>query len=195
MSFTDDYGFEWAPPTQKQLKPDRFITFEVRAVKDEGLSDEAGRPVHKDVDYVVIRNAGSRDQLENVARMYIKQNPKDEEIRERYRAWQEREKRNVIEGTPLKELPFLGRSEVADFNAMNVFSVEQLVTLSDSTKHRFHNINHIIDKAKAFLDLAKDTQLATKQAAVISEQNRRIDLLQETIKEMGDRLDAMKVKK
>jgi hypothetical protein len=195
MSFTDDYGFEWAAPTQKQLKPDRFVTFEVRADKDEGASAEAGRPIHKDVDYVIIRNAGSRDQVEARALMFIKQNPKDEDLRERYRAWVDREKRNIIEGTPLKELPFLGRSEVADFNAMNIFSVEQLVTLSDSAKHRFHNINHIIAKAQAFLDLAKDTQLATKQAAVINEQNDKIELLQRTIKEMGDRLDAMQVKK
>jgi len=195
MSFTDDYGFEWQQPAQGQLKPSRFITFEVVAEKDDVLSDEAGRPVHKDVDYVHIRNAGSRDELINRAQMYIKQNPKDDEVKARYRAWKDAEKRNIIKGTPIKELPFLGRSDIADFHALNVFSVEQLVTLPDSAKHRFHNINHIIAKAQAFLDIAKDTQLATKQAAVINEQNQRIDQLQATIKEMGDRIDAMKVSK
>lgn len=194
MSFTDDYGFEWQRPTQNTSKPSRFITFEVVAEKDDVLSDEAGRPVHKDVDYVRIRNAGSRDELHNRVQMYIKQNPKDDEVKEGYRNWKEREKRNVIEGTPLRELPFLGRSEVADFNAMNIFSAEQLANLPDSAKHRFHNINHVIEKVKAFLNLAQDTALTTKQAAVINDQNERIALLERTIKEMGTRLDGLKAK-
>jgi hypothetical protein len=194
MSFTDDYGFEWQAPSQNSQKPSRFITFEVVAEKDETLSDEAGRPVHKDVDYVRIRNAGSRDELHNRAAMYMKQNPQDSEVKEGYRAWKDRDQRNVIEGTPLRELPFLGRSEVADFNAMNIFSAEQLASLPDSAKHRFHNINHIIQKVQAFLDLAKDTALTTKQAAVINEQNERIALLERTIREMGNRLDGLKAK-
>jgi hypothetical protein len=194
MSFTDDYGFEWQQPTQNSNRPTRFITFEVVAEKDDVLSDEAGRPVHKDVHYVRIQNAGSRDELHNRVAMYLKQNPKDDEVKEGYRKWKEREQRNVIEGTPLKELPFLGRSEVADFNALNIFSAEQLANLPDSAKHRFHNINHIIEKVRAFLDFAKDTQLATKQAAVINDQNERIALLERTIKEMGTRLDGLKAK-
>lgn len=194
MSITDDYGFEWTPPKQTK-KEDRFVTFEVVPEKDEVLSDQEGRPMHRDVDYVHIRNAGSKDEYIARVHMFLKQNPHEEDIKERYKAWKDAERRNVLEGTPLKELPFLGRSDVANFNAMNIFSVEQLVGLPDSAKHRFHSINAIIARAQAFLDLAKDTALATKQAAVINDQNSKIAHLETIIKEMGDRLDAMKVKK
>lgn len=191
-NIVDQYGLEWEQPKERVSK--RHIVFEEIPVKDEVASTEAGRPVHKSVDMVSISNPGSRDCHTEPVKGFIKKNPQDEEVRRLYERWVDREKRNVIQGTPLKELPFLSRSDVADFHAQNIFSAEQLVGLNDSAKHRFHNINHIIGQVDAFLKLAEDTKHATKLADENAKMTEEINFLKRTIKDLGDQVQALKVK-
>lgn len=185
-----DIDFAWADPTVNLRQDDRrHITFHVEAEKDETLSGEAGRPIHKDVDYVTIVNPGSRDSHITRAITFIKMNPKDELVRKKYLEWKEAEKKNVIVGTPLAEIPFLGKSEVADFRAMNIHSAEQLVEINETAKQKMAGVGPIIAKVKAYLAQAADTALATKQAAVIDNLNQQIDALKNQINDINSRFN------
>lgn len=189
MTLTDEYGLEWEQPRERVSK--RHVIFEEVAVKDEAESLKAGRPVHIGVDFVSIANPGSRDCHTEPVKGYIKKNPQDEEVRKLYERWLDREKRNVIQGTPLKELPFLGRAEIADFHAQNIFSAEQLVGMNDSTKHRFHNINGVIAQVDAYLKLSADTAHATKLAKENEEKNAEIAFLKEQMKELREAVASL----
>jgi hypothetical protein len=186
MSLDD---FDLGIPTINTRASKRNIVFEVLPVKMEAESEAHGRPIHKDVDFVRITNPGSRDEFVSMAEKFCKQNPNDREVRERYLAWKESEKKNKITGTPLSALTFMSKSDVADLNCLNIFSVEQLIDLPESAHHRIMGAKTMIAKATAYLQAAKDQSYVTKMAADLEERDHRIDLLERTVKELGDRLE------
>jgi hypothetical protein len=106
------------------------ITFKTEAVMNPSASTKAGRPIYDDIDMVVIRTPGS--QLTSVVapiKHYM------DRFGPRYRVWKETQMQSAG-GTPLENFPFLFTkpSLIAELKYRNIFTVEQLATLSDSGK-------------------------------------------------------------
>lgn len=103
-----------------------YVKFYSKAVPDEVASREAGRPVSRQMDYVIIRQPGERDQIERPAH--------DLDRRRFARHWQAyQEGREAIpEGTPLATL-FPNNPEIIEnLKYDKIFVVEQLAGLSDT---------------------------------------------------------------
>jgi hypothetical protein len=95
------------------------------------------------------------------------------------------------EGTPLEQWPQLTVSQVHEFKAMNVFSVEQLAGMSDANAQRFMGGNELRRKAATFLKVSKDTAEAQRLATVNAELEARLVSQDEVIRQLAARLDAV----
>lgn len=117
------YAEDW----QSQEEGDHVIpSFYPRAVPNKRKSDEEGRAVYDEVDYVKILVPGDNKNM-------IDRRVKEEDKRRWPQRWKEyQEKRDPqLSGTPLKEWPYLTTSRVAELENINIFTVEQLASLSD----------------------------------------------------------------
>lgn len=120
-----------------------YIEFYLEAMPDAAASRDAGRPMFKDVEMVSIKLVG--DPANNlVARAHEKfqfvSDPRDaaggryityaERYPDHYSAFL-RDAQAAEEGTPLEHLPFMTKSQIAEFKAQNIRTVEGLAGLAD----------------------------------------------------------------
>lgn len=161
--------------------------FYMEPVENPAKSAEAGRPIFDQEERVRIFIAG--DML-NQSVQPVTQSIRDR-FPEQYRAWKEKKTERTISGTPLRSWAALSPSNVAEFEALNIFDVEGLASLSESAFARMQGLREWSTKARAYLECAANGADAAKYA----EENLRLQIELEDQKklvtEMAARLDAL----
>jgi hypothetical protein len=155
--------------------------FFVEPVPDEKKTEEAGCVRMRELECVRIVVAG--DML-NVAT-----SPVTEEIKQRfatqYDAWKAKRQEMHIEGTPLRSWPLIPAIRLAEFTSLNIHSVENLAAVSDSNIHKLADGRIWREKAKAWLESAKDHGAAAKYAAENERLRESIDELKKQVAELA----------
>lgn len=145
----------------------RFFTL---ARIDVARSQEANRPIYKDVPYVEMMIPGDKNNIviEPVWDQHKQRFPMH------WEQYLKGEQQQVI-GTPLKSAPFLTPSHVAELNYMKIVTIEQLANLPD-TALNFMGAQEFKQAARRYLDMtggnealiariqALEAQLAAQQA-------------------------------
>ena len=160
-----------------------LVRFYMHPAKDKTASAEAGRPIFKDVPYVHIMQPGNKESI-------IHRKATDMDINrfaEHYRKFEARENQEAVEGTPLIEWPGITRSQAEELKFYNVITVEQLVGMSDTNAQNFRGMGELRNRAKAFLEAAKENAGAEALAAAA----KRNEELEATIAAMAERLSAL----
>ena len=62
---------------------------------------------------------------------------------------------DVLEGTPLSEVPWIGRSMVEELNYLHIRTLEQLANLDDAVCTRFVGYHELKRRAQAFVEKAQ----------------------------------------
>jgi hypothetical protein len=128
-----------------------LVRFFLHPKRDHDKSEEEGRPMFKEVEYIEIITPGNKDNI--ISR------PASEIDRKRfprhYAAYKARTSQVVVEGTPLEEWPGITRSLVEELRFANILTVEQLIAVSDADAQKFRGFHAIKDKARKFLETAK----------------------------------------
>lgn len=147
-----------------QVNPDMQlgVEFFTKAVELKNKSEEAGRPIFEDREFVRISfPADSKRELVAPAHeMHFVAHARAqmtyaERFAASYDAFQG-DVDNFIEGTPLTEAPFMTAAKVQELKALKVRSVEQLAGLPDSSMKKMGmGARDLRDKAIAFMDAAK----------------------------------------
>jgi hypothetical protein len=127
-----------------------YVTFDTRAILNPAASTKANRPIYDDVDMITIRTPGS--QLTSVvdrADRYTKGRPI---LRAKYEAWKTGQ-HEAASGTPVENFPFLFTkpSLIAELKYRNIFTVEQLASLSDSGKQAIMGGHELCLKAQEWI--------------------------------------------
>lgn len=156
-------------------------------IKDEAASLEAGRPIFRDTEVVELLIAG--DQFNRPS------GPVTEETKrrfsEQYRRWKERGIAKSVNGTPLREWPLLSTVNVAEFEALEIYSVEALANLPDTSLGRALELRTWREKAKAFIEVAKNSASATKYAEENVRLRDDIGQLKETARKQEENVERM----
>jgi hypothetical protein len=156
--------------------------FFIEPVPDEKATEAAGAIRYFEQEMIRIHVAG--DML-NVHTSPVLPEHK-ERFAVQYETWKAKGSRH-IEGTPLKNWPMIPALRIAEFEAMGIFSVENLSDVSDN------NILKLVDgrlwreKAKAWLANAKDTGATVRLAA----ENERMRTDMEEMRRQIAELSAM----
>lgn len=160
MNFQDEHQSE----ADKRL----FVTFFAEAVQNESKTIEAGRPIFDDIDMIRIMFPGQRDNLVGVA---------DYGYQQRFpRQWAQYKARQTqtVSGTPLAQVPWLTKGQVAELGFLNVHSVEQLANMPDSASQRLMNHHSLKQQAQTYLDSAAGSAPLIKMQAELAKRDEQI---------------------
>lgn len=161
--------------------------FELRSVHDEPASREAGHDVYKNEEIVSIRADGlsetrmpAQDWL-NKLREKVNRGG-DPEVLERAERAYERFQRGLdpeTQGRPLHTWGRMNPGLIQTFNAMDIYSVEELANAKDSLIARVHNGLRLREEAQTMLNNEPDqmaTKLAELEAKVAALEERNAEL-------------------
>jgi hypothetical protein len=183
---TDDQFFMPSPQNTGR-GPRPILRFYIEPVEQTALSAQEGRPVYKDVDMVGITNPGSRDEHVVNAEKKAKT---DEYIAWAYKKWKATQEQ-VVDGTPVETVPFLGKAVVLELKAINIHTLEQLALAPEPALQRMMGLRDLKKKAEAYMAAAKDSAVVTKMQHELSQRDHEIAALKASMAQMSARFDEM----
>lgn len=172
----NEYGGVDYAPHNKGVTP----VFSIRSTQDFAASEREGRAIYRDVETVLLYVVGDSGTAAS--------HPVDAGIiarfRDQYEAWKRKESGLHIKGMPLSKWPMATPAMIRELESVNVFSVEDLASVSDGNLQNFTNGRSIREMAIAWLKSAKDGAAVMKYAA----ENER---LRDDLKEAMARIAAL----
>ena len=174
------------PDSRFAMDDKLFSQFYMRAVKHDAKSEAEGRPIFEDVPFVKIYIPGDKTSVTDVPVTEV-------EMRRWPKRWDEFQKnmQTSPEGTPLEEWPQLKTSQVHEFKALHVHTVEQLAGMSDGAAQRFMGGHELKRKAETFLKLAKDTAEAQRLAVKNAELQARLKSQDDQIRNLSAKVEIL----
>jgi hypothetical protein len=143
------------------------VQFYKKSVKQDIASDEAGRPIFKEFDFVRIMIPG--DNLTEID-TYAQESHKQRFPRQWAHYQNQVVNHEDIIGTPLDQWPQITRSQADELRGLKFHTVESIADCSDQQLQRIGMVagmspHNFRIKAKAFLNLANDSaEVAQRQA-------------------------------
>ena len=161
-----------ALPSDEQNADNRLqVRFYKRPVQQEHETQEAGRPIFKEFDFVHICVAG--DTLTEIDTYVL--NSHKQRFPQQWANYQNRVGANdeQIIGTPVSEWPLVSKSQAEELRAMKFHTVESIAGASDQQLQRMGMAAGMSpyafrDKAKAFLNLATTAAETDKRESEIN---------------------------
>ena len=159
------------------------VQFYKKSVKQDMASDEAGRPIFKEFDFVRIMIPG--DNLTEID-TYAQESHKQRFPRQWAHYQNQVANHEDIVGTPLDQWPQITRSQADELRGLKFHTVESIADCSDQQLQRIgmvagmspHNFRL---KAKAFLNLANDSaEVAQREAEMQALRAENDKIKQET---------------
>jgi hypothetical protein len=156
---------------------------------DPDLTEEAGRPIHIDVPWIRIMVPGDRTKQWDRPAKLRPDDPTDTGPLDhlRFRAQWDAFQNNTREaesGLSLDNWPPLSKSEANAFKQMNIYTVEQLAALPDSSLTWFGGRKRR-DEAKAWIESAKNHAGEAKLAKQNEQLQAQVDALTLQVKELA----------
>lgn len=194
----------------RQEKP-AYVTFERRPVQDVAASEREGRYIAKDVDYVKITPAYTKDvMIHKVSDWFpkLENDVRNERIpamwvdhyRKHYAAFQNGQEL-PLEGTPIRGWGVLSPAQQETLIRCTILTVEDLAGVNDDGIRRIGMGGvDLKNKAIAFLKSAKDTGSLVLENARLRAQldvaEKNVEGLSKSVEELSavvERLDRMSV--
>lgn len=163
-----------------------YVVFTMHAIKNGGRSDAEGRPIFDDVPHIRIHVPGDKTS--------VVERPVTDEDKQRFAAKWERFLANMEqspEGTPVEQWPQLTISQVYEFKALGVATVEQLAGMSDVNAMKFMGGMELRRRAEVFLKVAKDTAEAQRLAVANDELESRLKAQDEMLRDMAAQIKTL----
>jgi hypothetical protein len=176
-SYTRSWAGSEAPPPGS-VRP-RFYT---EPVQDELASAREGRPIFNEFEFVEIFMPGNpwHMPVHRVNDDHRARWPREYEL---FRQGLEQ----TADGTPIEEWPILNRSQVMELRALQIRTIEEVSSLSDTACQRAMGLTQLRNKARAYLDdaaamalteqLGKENESLRADMASLKRQNEELSEL------------------
>ena len=157
------------------------VRFFKHAVFNQAKSEEAGRQIFDEVDYISIVAPGQRNS-EHVCKVRDIDKARFPQQWSDYQANQEQR----MSGTPLDMWPAVGVAKVAEMNALNVFTVEQLAAIPDTAIGKLGpGTLDLRNKAKAYIDGASENAETKRMGTEIEQLKAELRRMNEEFSKAG----------
>ena len=174
-----------------------MVSFYDREVQNQFKSEQEGRPIFEMKCY--IRKVPPGDKLVEIDRKATKQDflryPQE------YEMYMKRQT-TPVNGTPLEAWAQITRAQVAEYKALNIFTVEQLAELPDGYGHKIMGFQGWKQKAQSFLMAAKGQGEFDKLQTELRKRDEEIARMRanenataELMKSLQERLGALENQK
>jgi hypothetical protein len=173
------------------------VQFYKKSVKQEDSSNEAGRPIFKEFDFVRIMVPG--DNLTEID-TYAQESHKARFPRQWAHYQNQMGSHQDIVGTPLEQWPQITRSQAEELRGLKFHTVESIADCSDQQLQRIGMVagmspHNFRQKAKAFLNLASDSaEVAQREAELqaLRQENDKIKADTEAkLSKMQEQMEAL----
>lgn len=185
---SDSEFFAPAPPQQRGPRP--MLRFFSEPVELPGKSEQEGRPVYIERDFVGITNPGSRDEVVRRAEDKAKE---DEFIAWAYKKWKATQEQ-VVDGTPIETVPFLNKAQVLELKALAIHTLENLALAPDTAMQRMMGLRDLKKKAEAYMEAAKDSAVVTRMQSELDKRDRTIEMMKKQMEDMNARFEELQRK-
>ena len=161
----DSGGPGGLPPGMGPGHDDKLhVRFFMRPVIDVEASNEANRPIYKDVPHITIMIPGDKNNIPTsiVDELHKRRFPKH---------WDMflRGLKEQIVGTPLRMAPFISESKAEELAYFNIRTIEQLADMPDGNLS-FMGARELKNAAKAYLDKSKSADAMLDQIRELQEE-------------------------
>jgi len=181
-----DFAMNFDDSQQSDADKKLLVLFYRGTVKNEVESTNQGRPIFNGIDLVKIITPGSRDTFVGDATPDYQQRFSVQWAR--YKAGQDQNKGN---GTPLNMLPWFSIEQIAEYNAVSVHTIEQLVSIPDSLAQKFMGFHQIKQRAQNYLDAAAEAAPTLRLQAEIEKKDSQLADQAKTIAALDERVKKM----
>jgi hypothetical protein len=149
-----------------------YVEFSRRPRLQPGKSREEGRAIYEEVNYVRIYVPGDKGSV--VERPVTEQDAY--RFADRYAKWQAGQA-EAVTGTPLSSLPTMSPSKVEEYKYFKIVTVEQLAEANDNLGAKFMSFNQDKQRAKAFMEVAKNNAPIEAMNVELAKRDEQIDNL------------------
>ena len=125
--------------------------FFVIPMQNEALSQEAGRPIFEDKEYIEYHGIGDRS---TVIAEEVNENHKFRWGKQ-YAQYRRYGVDAPTTGTPLGEVPWMSKSQIEEFKYLKILSIEDLANVSDSVCTKVSGLFALKARAIAWIEEAK----------------------------------------
>jgi hypothetical protein len=173
------------------------VQFYKKSVRQEDASNEAGRPIFKEFDFVRIMIPG--DNLTEID-TYAQESHKQRFPRQWAHYQNQVASHEDIVGTPLDQWPQITRSQADELRGLKFHTVESIADCSDQQLQRIGMVAGMSPynfrlKAKAFLNLANDSaDVAQREAELQALRQENAKITAETdakLSKMQEQMEAL----
>ena len=169
-----------------------YAEFYMHPLQDKAESTKEGRPIYKDVPYIMIMVPGDKG---SVIRRPVRtgNDPANDNNRfyNEYVAFVQN-RTQPLEGTPLAQWNQITKGESLELEYFNIRTVEQLADLNDTSAQNVMGFSTLKTKAKAYLDMTKEEAPLVKLQEELAVRDNEIDTLKNAMEEMRVELQDMK---
>lgn len=158
-----------------------YVKFYLHPVRDDSKSDEAGRPIFIEKEYVEIRTPGDQN---NVIRRPVSDMDR-ERFRGAYRLFKEGHEEQIT-GTPLSEVSWVSRSQVEELAYLRVRTLEQLSELNDSVCSRHAGMYSLKQRAQKAVESAKSAAPMLELQKQLETLTNKLEAQDKTIADQAD---------
>lgn len=171
-----------------------YVKFVREAVQNQYNSEQAGRPMFDEFDFCEIHVPGGKTMVKHRV---------TEEDKQRFpRQWanylefREGKTGEKLIGTPLSEWPAVGVSQIAEWNALKIFTVDQLANLTDQgLQYIGLGAREWRAKAQAYLSSASEKANEVALAAENERMANEVIGLQQQVKDLAAQMQAMQTQR
>ena len=182
----------YSNPSQPGVRQ-TMVSFYDREVQNQFKSEQEGRPIFEMKCY--IKKIPPGDKLVEIDR---KANKEDFlRYSQEYEMYMKHQT-TPVNGTPLEAWVRITRAQIAEYKALNIFTVEQLAELPDGYGHNIMGFQNWKQKAQAFLMAAKGQGEFDRMQTELKKRDEEIERMKvnegataELMKSMQARLEAI----
>lgn len=180
-----------------------YVVFEVRALEDRNATIAKGCRIDRDVDFVIIRQVGSKDTAEMEAKVWLETLDKDpnmqpewvDKFKDAYQRWKAGQE-PAVDGVPVSQWPAINKAQASLLLAAQIRTVEDLAAANEAALARVGiGARELQNKAKEFLRVANDTGKAAEELAVLraraAGQDETIATLRQQLAALAAKVDGM----
>lgn len=154
------------------------VSFSADAVRDDEASEATGIETFRDEVFITIVPPGNPFlRIHTIATAQHKRRfPRE------WEAFSQGQRLELV-GTPLSEWPQITTSQVRNLAAQNIYTVEQLASMSDGLTTRL-GMSTLKVKAQVFLEAQKGQASLSRQAEALAARDREIEAMKREIELM-----------
>jgi hypothetical protein len=158
------------------------IRFFTKARQDAEKTQEEGRPIFKEVEYIQIMTPGDRNQA-IVRPVAVGDRSR---FAKQYEHWKKTQNNDAVMGTPLEAWNILSLAQIEEFRYFGVRTIEQMAELRDDVCQKMPGATQLKQKAQQFLAIAKDEAPLKKFQAELDKRDNDIESLKQAIAEQAE---------